>query len=885
MAADAESQTSPAAVAGTPELLDGGRLSLLVEIARITTSGDPGRTLADVASTLRRDGGFDVVAIAERTPTDLVIRHVDGATERQAAAVKLDARLVEVCLRDGRPIAAPRSRLTAVPAGRWRGSPWDTGAVEVYVPIRGKDGPWGVLLVMSPPDRPLGRQDLDLLQLVGDRLGVAIENWRLADRLHARLEQGQELARVTTDLSSQLDLPAIMNSLLEHAIALFAADRGAVLELAADGSMVVNFARNLSSRFVDSVASVEAKPTLAGEVMDRRGAIVVQDFANDPRSGGLHDAIVEEGFDTIALAPLVAEGQVLGLLAVYHDRRHEWARDDVNVLEVLGAQAGIAMRNAHNYEQMVAWAAQLQSIQQLGSRLTRLTTVTEIGQAIANELRELIDFHNVRVYRAHGQELVPVAWRGEIGEYRAEDFELLRTRIGAGITGWVAEHGVAQYLPDAANDSRAATLAGTEPDIPESMLLAPMLYEDGVIGVIVLSKLGLDQFKGNDELRLLEIYASLAAQAMVNADATERLRAQSERLSRQVANQREMMHMTESILSTLDPRVVMEGITDRLGELVKVDTVAIDILEANTHLLRPIFATGVNADRYMAEERGDGEGLSGWVASHGEAQLVQDRLSDPRVVPFDLADPEPGALIIAPLRARDQVTGVLILERCGPGAHFDEEEFELIQLFSGHVSIALHNAMAHQAVEIRAQTDSLTGLKNHGTFVEYLNLAVARALPFSLLLVDLDDFKAFNDRRGHEAGSQLLTAIAGAIRTSCRDTDEVFRYGGDEFAVILPSTETAGALAVASKLGEAVRLVTTPGTRRRSGVTCSVGVASFPTDTVDRSDLIVAADRACYLAKRLGGDRAATVAMVDESGSPDDGESRVTKPMTAGDRA
>ncbi len=123
----------------------------------------------------------------------------------------------------------------------------------------------------------------------------------------------------------------------------------------------------------------------------------------------------------------------------------------------------------------------------------------------------------------------------------------------------MARHGLAQNVGDAAHDRRAKTIPGTEDDLDESLLLAPMLYEDETIGVIVLAKLGLEQF-GADDLRLLEIYASIAAQAMANADATERLHDQSETLARQVHSQRELLRVTESILSTLDTQALLEEI-------------------------------------------------------------------------------------------------------------------------------------------------------------------------------------------------------------------------------------------------------------------------------------------------------------------------------------
>jgi signal transduction protein with GAF and PtsI domain len=108
--------------------------------------------------------------------------------------------------------------------------------------------------------------------------------------------------------------------------------------------------------------------------------------------------------------------------------------------------------------------------------------------------------------------------QGRVGEYLDETPEQLKVRYGAGITGWVAENRAAERLDDAAKDPRAQTIPGTEDDLDESMLLAPMLFEDEVLGVLVLSKLGLRQFRA-DDLRLLEIYASFAAQAMANANA------------------------------------------------------------------------------------------------------------------------------------------------------------------------------------------------------------------------------------------------------------------------------------------------------------------------------------------------------------------------------
>jgi diguanylate cyclase (GGDEF)-like protein/excisionase family DNA binding protein len=516
---------------------------------------------------------------------------------------------------------------------------------------------------------------------------------------------------------------------------------------------------------------------------------------------------------------------------------------------------------ADDLTRMATWAAQLQSIQQLGSRLNRLTVEREVGMAIATELRELIDYHNVRVYRIVGDDLVPVAFSGQVGEYIDETPEQLRIGVGVGITGWVAAHGVAQNLGNAAADPRAATIPGTEDDLDESMLLAPLTFDDQVLGVLVLSKLGLDQFS-DDDLRLLEIYASFAAQAFVNADSTERLREQSAILERQLRNQRELLQITESILTTLDPRAVLDQITDRLGNLVHYDNISIEVYDRRANVLTPLTARGVNADDYLQPWEPGETGVATWVLQHNEPQLVVDELADPRVLQFDSTGPVDGSMIVVPLRGREGVAGVLTLERLGRADRFNEEEFELVKLFAAQVSIALNNAEIHRAVEIRARSDDLTGLLNHGTFQEFLVHQVREANQFSLIMLDLDDFRAVNNELGHQAGDRLLREIADALLRAGRDTDHIFRYGGDEFAVILPGTDGAGALRVAERARDAVRRVAEQPVWSSAGtvVSASVGVATFPVDGADAEDVLLAADRACYVAKRTGNGRIATAA-------------------------
>jgi diguanylate cyclase (GGDEF)-like protein len=271
-------------------------------------------------------------------------------------------------------------------------------------------------------------------------------------------------------------------------------------------------------------------------------------------------------------------------------------------------------------------------------------------------------------------------------------------------------------------------------------------------------------------------------------------------------------------------------------------------------------ARGIHADEYIKAWEPGEEGLATWVIAHGEPQLVRDELADPRIRQFEATGDVEGSLICVPLRGRDGVRGVVSLERLGTEERFDDDDFELVQLFAAQASIAIRNAEAYRAMEIEAQTDDLTGLLNQGTFAEWLARSVETQERFGLLMLDLDEFKTVNDGLGHQAGDELLRSVAAAIRGACRDSDRVFRYGGDEFTVICPSTDAAGTVALAGRVRSGLQAIALDWGRRRAAgpVSASIGVATYPEFGPTADEVLLAADRACFVAKRRGRDQIAT---------------------------
>ncbi|MFI5262203.1 MAG: GAF domain-containing protein, partial [Candidatus Limnocylindrales bacterium] len=614
----------PASGARDPDRRD-VELRVLTGIARsIATASDLDATLGSVASLLRASFGYRMVSFAELKGDLLWLRVADGVDVRHVAPIGREHGLSGASLTARRPIFSADVR---------QDPRYVANLVEVHseiaVPIFIDGEPWGALLVGDDQPDTLRAEDADLLQAVADQVTVLVQNLRLVSRIRHQLAQAEALRRVSADLSSKLDLDAIVADLIDHAALLFAADRAAVILRQPDGTWLPKVSRGLSERFLMTVrgSSGVAFPPL---VLERRRAMASHDWADGAGEGEARQLIAQEGLDTVAAAPLVSGPDLLGVLLLYHDRRHDWDQPELDVLDALAAQAGIAIANARNYARTATWAAQLQSIQKLGARLTGLSKVREIGLAICTELNQLIDYHNVRVYIVEGDDLLPIAWHGEIGEYADEAEEQLRLKVGEGITGWVAEHGLAQYLPDADGDPRTQTIAGTQEHLDESLLVAPLKFEDRVLGVIVLSKLGLHQFS-SDDLRLLEIYGSLAAQAVRTAAATEGLHAQSAALERRVRSQQELLSLTEAIITTRDQSTLLELVVDRLSRLIEVDTITVNMHDPASRALLPLIARGAHADIYGSRSLPDDQGISAWVLVHGEAQLVVDELADPRV--------------------------------------------------------------------------------------------------------------------------------------------------------------------------------------------------------------------------------------------------------------
>jgi diguanylate cyclase (GGDEF)-like protein len=214
-----------------------------------------------------------------------------------------------------------------------------------------------------------------------------------------------------------------------------------------------------------------------------------------------------------------------------------------------------------------------------------------------------------------------------------------------------------------------------------------------------------------------------------------------------------------------------------------------------------------------------------------------------------------GSVVCAPLVAKESHLGLLVAVRPAGPSGFDAGHLKILTALANQTAIVLENVELYERLQHEAVTDGLTGVYNYKTLMQTLRTELRRAQRYghivTFVMADVDHLKHYNDRFGHLAGSAVLAEVARLLMANCRNTDVVGKYGGDEFAIILPQTGAEGAFCVADRMRAAIEAHTFENVRAGE-ITCSFGVAAYPHDGREVHELVCVADRRLFQAKREG---------------------------------
>ena len=310
-----------------------------------------------------------------------------------------------------------------------------------------------------------------------------------------------------------------------------------------------------------------------------------------------------------------------------------------------------------------------------------------------------------------------------------------------------------------------------------------------------------------------------------------------------------------NLLEEEDLEGLLDRIADTLSGLIPYDSLTIYQADEPHGLLKPVVARDQWAEEILNNPTQIGEGVTGWAVRHRQPVLSNELHLDPRAEQIPGTPEEQEALICIPLISRGRIKGALNIYRTG-ATQFRDEEFALAKRFGDAAALAFDNAQIRAQLEHQAQTDSLTGLYNHRHFHERLRAEMTRASrsreSVALLIFDIDDFKRVNDVHGHAVGDQVLVGIAEILGRIARASDVACRVGGEEFAVVLPSCNSADALGFAGRLNAMLgETVFEPAGR----MMVSVGIAQCPTHATNSRELVACAETAMMAAKAFGKNR------------------------------
>jgi diguanylate cyclase (GGDEF)-like protein len=425
-----------------------------------------------------------------------------------------------------------------------------------------------------------------------------------------------------------------------------------------------------------------------------------------------------------------------------------------------------------------------------------------------------------------------------------------RVPVGKGLTGAAAKLKRPIYAEDVSKDSRYIERV----EETKSEVAIPLMVRDEVVGVLDFQSDQIGYFDAG-MIDLLTLFSTQASIALENARlySLERRRAEQLEAINAVARQ---------TTAVLDLDALLTVVCRLILEWFRIDHVAVLLVEGDGLRVRAYEGTLTpNVD--MGTHLAPGVGLASQALAQGKSLIENDVTAVARYVPGFL---ETKSEMCVPLIFFGEKLGVLALDRASDNA-FDQDEIQPLESVADICAAAIQNANNFERMKQLAYVDGLTGIFNRRYFemriAEELERAVRFLARMSVIMVDIDHFKRLNDEFGHLLGDEVLRVVSNLLKQQLRKVDMVCRYGGEEFAIIIPETTGGNALVVAEKLRRHIESYPFPGVPR--SVTISCGVADYPSHGSTRDELVAAADGALYQAKQAGRNRVMAASCRKES--------------------
>jgi diguanylate cyclase (GGDEF)-like protein len=357
----------------------------------------------------------------------------------------------------------------------------------------------------------------------------------------------------------------------------------------------------------------------------------------------------------------------------------------------------------------------------------------------------------------------------------------------------------------------------------------------------------------------------LEKELKVLEEENHKLAESNEKLNERLIELYTLYSVAKTLSLSLDIKDIFENTISLIGETLKLDEYCLMMVEEGSGKLTIRASHGMSEDIIANVNVSVGEGISGKAARTGEIIVIKDISSEKDFFYYQGSNLKGGSFLGVPLKLKSgEVIGVINAHKPKPN-QFTESDVRLFKAVAEQVSISLDNALTYQRTRELTNRDDLTSLYNRRYFFERFDKEVERADRYervlSVLMLDIDHFKNYNDTFGHLKGDDLLVELSHILEHNMRKADVIARYGGEEFLVLLPETDKEAAVVAAEKIRTAVEKHDFHGNNagmEPGKITITIGVSSMPGDATDALELLDRADRALYYGKAQGRNQVCT---------------------------
>lgn len=651
----------------------------------------------------------------------------------------------------------------------------------------------------------------------------------------------KSLTSIAEALLEKKEINSVFDAITKTACSFFNAYASSIM-LFDENNEYLTIARayNLSADYL-KVVKVHRDQEVAGKVCQTKKPRFIPDVLKLFRK--IDDDFTvqwagKEGLVSLVCAPLLIKDKPIGCLNIYYRKAQE-SFENEDALEFFTRLAALSIEYSRMIHQSEEKTQALTVLEDVGLSLTSSFDINEIMRVFLSTA--------VSITNSDAGALVLV---DDTGTKVIDAFEYTKNseipkryiktaRLTDGISAETLKTQKPVVISDLSKNASIGSMNSNENRV--ATVAVPLITRGKPIGILYVDSHTQRDYSSN-EIDYLVILCNQAAIALNNTELYKKI-------TREVKEMALLYEVSQSFMSTLNFDTLLVNILQRLKNTMGYLNMAIMLVDEEKQEL--YVRSYINYPEHAKKMRFKvgRDGITGHVAQSKKMYYSPDLSKDPYyIVGAEKAKSE----LCFPLLLGEKVIGVLDVESPEIDG-FTEDDMKLLSTLSAQIAVALYNSQLFEQTKTLSLTDPLSALPNRRSFDMFIESEIRRAgryhRSFSVLMIDFDNFKKYNDAFGHPAGDKILRKCCDLMKSTIRDVDFLGRYGGDEFIAVLPETDSTFALEVAERMR---KIVAAQAIEPR--ITLSIGIAAFPQDSDNKNSLIEIADNACYEAKQLGGD-------------------------------